>query len=189
MSSTLRPRQNGRHFADDPVNAFPWLKLLERWLTTGGCPRKMFTFDAVIMMHSKETPDTYKQLISWSCLHCFRLSTIVMLPSPCYVNNKNNKRYLIRATCQCYVTVWIASQLTYACFYTNISVTHMTSRHGTALPITGLLWENERWPVDSPHRDWQCRIMFPLLLAWKNWWTNNQDSDDLRNHHANVMSP
>ena len=30
--NTLRPRQNGRHFADDFSNAFPWIKVYEFWL-------------------------------------------------------------------------------------------------------------------------------------------------------------
>ena len=40
-----------------------------------------------------------------------------------------------------------------------------------------------------PMEDQQCRaLMFYLLLAWTNCWTNNPFSSDLRGHDANVMS-
>ena len=39
--------------------------------------------------------------------------------------------------------------------------------------------------VNSPHKGQQCRaLMFSLIRAWTNGWVNNQDTGDLRCHHA-----
>ena len=40
-------------------------------------------------------------------------------------------------------------------------------------------------PVDSPHKGrWSQTLMFSLICAWTNGWTNNQDAGDRRHHHA-----
>ena len=49
-----------------------------------------------------------------------------------------------------------------------------------------------RSAVDSPHKcQWCGALMFSLIFAWTNGWTNNQDAGDLRRHSAhhdvNVM--
>ena len=42
-----------------------------------------------------------------------------------------------------------------------------------------------RWPVDFPHKgQWRGALMFSLICAWTNSWTNNQDAGDLRRHRA-----
>ena len=42
-----------------------------------------------------------------------------------------------------------------------------------------------RSPVDSPHKGQRRRaLVFSLILAWTNGWTNNRDAGDLRCHRA-----
>ena len=42
-----------------------------------------------------------------------------------------------------------------------------------------------RWPVDSPHKgEWRAALIFTLIFAWTNGWTNNRDTGDLRRHRA-----
>ena len=42
-----------------------------------------------------------------------------------------------------------------------------------------------RSPVDSPHKGQWCRaLMFSLIYAWTDGWTNNRDTGDLRRHRA-----
>ena len=44
---------------------------------------------------------------------------------------------------------------------------------------------NHRSPVDSPHKElWRGALMFSLICAWINGWTNNRDAGDLRRHRA-----
>ena len=39
--------------------------------------------------------------------------------------------------------------------------------------------------VDFPHKDyWRGALMFSLIYAWKNGWTDNRDAGDLRRHHV-----
>ena len=40
-----------------------------------------------------------------------------------------------------------------------------------------------RSPVNSPHKgQWRGALMFSLVCAWTNGWTNNQNTGDLRRH-------
>ena len=40
-------------------------------------------------------------------------------------------------------------------------------------------------PVNAPHKgQWHRALMFSLICAWTNGWVNNQDTGDLRHHHA-----
>ena len=40
-------------------------------------------------------------------------------------------------------------------------------------------------PADSPHKaQWRSALMFSLIHAWTNGWTNNRDAGDLRRHRA-----
>ena len=42
-----------------------------------------------------------------------------------------------------------------------------------------------RPPVDSHHKgQWRGALMFSLICAWTNSWTNNRDAVDLRRHRA-----
>ena len=42
-----------------------------------------------------------------------------------------------------------------------------------------------RLPVNSPHKgQWCGDLMFSLICAWTNSWTNNADAGDLRRHRA-----
>ena len=42
-----------------------------------------------------------------------------------------------------------------------------------------------RSPVDSPHKgQWRRALMFSMICAWSNGWTNNGDTGDLRGHCA-----
>ena len=42
---------------------------------------------------------------------------------------------------------------------------------------------NHRSPVNSPHKgQWRGALMFSLIRAWINGWTNNQDAGDLSRH-------
>ena len=39
--------------------------------------------------------------------------------------------------------------------------------------------------VNFPHKDyWRGALMFSLIYAWKNGWTDSRDAGDLRRHHA-----
>ena len=47
------------------------------------------------------------------------------------------------------------------------------------------VWVIHRSSVKSPHKGQWCRaLMFSLICAWTNCWGNNQDTGDLRHHHA-----
>ena len=47
--------------------------------------------------------------------------------------------------------------------------------------VPGIHW----WLVNSPHKGQGCRaLMFSLICAWTNSWTNNGDAGDLWCHHA-----
>ena len=69
------------------------------------------------------------------------------------------------------------------------------SRYGHNISIQccfhdDVIWEPRYWPfvrgihrlpVDSPHKGkWRGALMFSLICAWTNDWTNNQDAGDLR---------
>ena len=42
-----------------------------------------------------------------------------------------------------------------------------------------------RSPVDSPRKDqWRGALMFSVICAWTNDWSNNRDAGDLRRHRA-----
>ena len=42
-----------------------------------------------------------------------------------------------------------------------------------------------RSPMDSPHKgQWRGALMFSLICAWTNGWTNNRDDGDLIRHHT-----
>ena len=42
-----------------------------------------------------------------------------------------------------------------------------------------------RWPVNSSHKgQWRGALMFSLICACTNGWTNNQDASDLRRNRA-----
>ena len=42
-----------------------------------------------------------------------------------------------------------------------------------------------RWPVNSPHKgQWRGALMFTLICAWTNVWTNNREAGDLWRHRA-----
>ena len=50
-------------------------------------------------------------------------------------------------------------------------------------------WSFVKWihwsPVDSPHKSQgHGALMFPLICAWTNAWTNYPDAGDLRRHQA-----
>ena len=63
----------------------------------------------------------------------------------------------------------------------------MTSSNGNIFRITGPLWGNRS------KGQWRGALMFSLICAWTNVWTNNRDAGDLRCHHAHydiiVMYP
>ena len=47
--------------------------------------------------------------------------------------------------------------------------------------VRGIYWP----PVDSTHKcQWHRALMFSLICAWTNIWTNNRDAGDLRHHQA-----
>ena len=57
-----------------------------------------------------------------------------------------------------------------------------TSSNGN---ISALLALCRRSPVDSPHKgQWHDALLFSLIYAWTNGWTNNQDASDLRHQRA-----
>ena len=61
----------------------------------------------------------------------------------------------------------------------------MTSSNRNIFHITGLLRWIHRSPVNSPHKGQLCgALIFPLIWAWTNRWTNNGEAGDLRRHHA-----
>ena len=40
-------------------------------------------------------------------------------------------------------------------------------------------------PVDSPHKgQWRRALIFSLIWAWTNGWSNNRDASDLKRHRA-----
>ena len=42
---------------------------------------------------------------------------------------------------------------------------------------------NHQQPVDSTHKgQWRTVLMFSLICAWTNGWSNNRDTSDLRRH-------
>ena len=48
-----------------------------------------------------------------------------------------------------------------------------------------LVWGIHRSPVDSPHKDqWRGALMFSLICASTNGWTNTLDAGDLRRDRA-----
>ena len=43
-----------------------------------------------------------------------------------------------------------------------------------------------QWPVESPQKvQWRGTLMFSLILAWTNDWTNSRYARDMRRHCAN----
>ena len=58
----------------------------------------------------------------------------------------------------------------------------MTSSNGNIYRVTGPLWGGvHRSAVVSPHKgQWRGALMFSLIWAWTNGWTNNRDAGDLR---------
>ena len=48
------------------------------------------------------------------------------------------------------------------------------------------VWGNRRSPVHSPHKgQWRRVLVFYLICAWTNSWSNTGDAGDLRRHRAN----
>ena len=42
-----------------------------------------------------------------------------------------------------------------------------------------------RWSLDSPYKgEWRRALMFSLICAWTNGWTNNWDASDLTRHRT-----
>ena len=61
----------------------------------------------------------------------------------------------------------------------------MTTSNGNIFGVTGHLWGESTWTVDSPHKGkWCGALMFSLICAWINDWANNQDAGDLRRHRT-----
>ena len=51
-------------------------------------------------------------------------------------------------------------------------------------------WPFHRSPVNSPHKgQWRWALMFPLICAWTNGWSNNRDAGDFKRHcgHYDVI--
>ena len=47
------------------------------------------------------------------------------------------------------------------------------------------VWRIHRSPVNSPHKGlWRGALLFSLICAWIDGWTNNRDAGDLRRHRA-----
>ena len=47
--------------------------------------------------------------------------------------------------------------------------------------VRGIHWS----PMVSPHKDqWRGALVFCLICAWTNGWTNNRDAGDLRRHRS-----
>ena len=50
--------------------------------------------------------------------------------------------------------------------------------------VWGIHWS----PVNSPHKSqWGRALMFSLICAWTNAWSNNEDVSDLRCHRAHYV--
>ena len=63
------------------------------------------------------------------------------------------------------------------------SANTMTSSNGNI--YCPFLLGIRRSRVNSPHKDqWRGALMFSLICAWTNSWSNNQDANDLRRHRA-----
>ena len=60
----------------------------------------------------------------------------------------------------------------------------MTSSNGNIFRVTGALWEEStgHLVVSSHKGQWRGALMFSLICAWTNDWTNNRDAGDLRRH-------
>ena len=57
----------------------------------------------------------------------------------------------------------------------------MTSSNGNIFRVTGSLCGEST----GPHKDlWRGALMFSLICAWTNGWTDNQNACDLRRHCA-----
>ena len=56
----------------------------------------------------------------------------------------------------------------------------MTSPKGSIFRVI-CLFQGSYWSLmDSPHKgQWRGALMFSLICAWTNGWTNNQDADDV----------
>ena len=71
------------------------------------------------------------------------------------------------------------------CIRTNFIVDFAWWRHQISSALRVLCEGNPPSQVDSPHKGrWRGTIMFPLMCAWINGWTNNGDAGDLRCHRA-----
>ena len=77
----------------------------------------------------------------------------------------------------------------------EVKVTHhmMTSSNGNIFHVTGPFVSGiHRSPVESSNKgQWHGALVFSLICAWTNGWTNNRDAGDLRrrcaHYDVNVM--
>ena len=75
-----------------------------------------------------------------------------------------------------------------------------TSWHGNIFQVTDSLWGEStgyqwipltkgQWPVDFSHKGpVMLLVMFSLMLAWTNCWTNSRVAGDLRCHEGHMTS-
>ena len=68
----------------------------------------------------------------------------------------------------------------------SIWVTRLvTSSNGNICLVTGPLWGESAFMVDSPHKGlWRRALMLHLMCAWTKAWANSPDAGDLRRHAA-----
>ena len=62
----------------------------------------------------------------------------------------------------------------------------MTSSNGNIFRVAGALWEEStgHLVVSSHKGQWRGALMFSLICAWTNDWTNNRDTGYLIRHHT-----
>ena len=71
------------------------------------------------------------------------------------------------------------AEMTKLLFYDDVIKWKHFPRYGPFVP--GI----HRWRVNSPHKgQWHGALMFSLICAWTNGWTNNRDAGNLRRHGA-----
>ena len=175
---TLRPRQNGRHFADEifkwiflnenvwiwipikitlkfvpqgPINNIPALVQIMVWRRPGDKPLS----GPMTLRVPTHTCVTRPQWVIHICLNTFRIHLCA------YIHKSESV--------QMYLCVWHDDVIKWKHF----------PRYWPF--VRGI----HRSPVNSPHKgQWRGALMFTLICARINGWVNNREAGDLRRYRA-----
>ena len=198
--NTLRPKQNGRHFADDVfkcifLNENVWILLKISLKFVPEVPINNIPSLVQIMAWRRPGDKSLSEPMMVSLL------THICVARPQWVNECMRPCY--RVTCanrMCIVPIVWLLQYQWSNSVGNVLAlnhnktqqreTHVHTKHDVIqwkhfprywLFVRGI----HRSPVNSPHKgQWRGALMFSLICAWIDAWVNNREAGDLRAHRA-----